>query len=220
MRACGSWDEYARKFPQGFTQDAARTWVARLRGTESPRARPVNHDDVLDAPALGLLKAHHLLPPGLAGRLTKILATITGTPCACRVCTDHHEAHEQQQRTIAGHPVNVDTAMLPLLDPLLDAGVRTVASCIDIADAVKRLDPDKWIPLHALDGPGLHYGDITARRLAFVRVVEEGTATHRFLARASAMPDVIVTREDFGGRSVAQVAFPAADIELLAGAVQ
>lgn len=123
--------------------------------------------------------------------------------CDCRVCAGHGEVHAQVPRVALGSTVHVDAEMAPLADALTAAGVLTVASCIDLADAVERLWPAHLPTLLAMrDRPGVHYGRVVADRLAFVRMVN-GRSAAPFLTAAESAGG-IVTR----GRLIAQAAIP------------
>lgn len=123
--------------------------------------------------------------------------------CDCRVCTRHGEVHTQVSRTVMGSTVHFDAEMAPLLDALGAAGVLTVASCVDLSDAVAKLWPDHLPNLMAMrDRPGVHYGRVVADRLAFVRMVN-GSKAAPFLAAVEARGG-LVSR----GRLLAQAAFP------------
>lgn len=123
--------------------------------------------------------------------------------CACPVCTRHGEAHQQTQRTILGTTVGVDVAMTPLLDALAAAGVSTVASCIDLADAVEQLRPEQLpVLLTRQNQPGIQYGRVVANRHAFVRVLDTSSAGPFLEAVESVGGEVIRSRP------IAQAAFP------------
>jgi hypothetical protein len=138
--------------------------------------------------------------PNGASLLERVRAALID--CDCPVCAGHGDVHAQVPRVILGQTVHVDVELAPLLDELAAAGVLTVASCIDLAEAVSRLWP-AHLPtlLAARDRPGVHYGHVIAHRLAFVRLVN-GDQAAPFLA-AVERSGGIVTR----GRLIAQAAF-------------
>jgi hypothetical protein len=123
--------------------------------------------------------------------------------CGCRVCTRHGEVHAQVPRVLLGATVHVDAELAPLLDALAGDGVMTVASCVDWADATARLWPASLPHLLATRGrPSVHYGQVVADRLAFVRLID-GPKAAPFLRAVEARGGV-VTRD----RPLVQAAFP------------
>jgi hypothetical protein len=123
--------------------------------------------------------------------------------CGCPVCSQHELAHVQVPRTVLGSTVHIDVELAPLIDGLERLGVRTVASCVDLADATARLWPEKLPDLLAQQGiPGVNYGRVVAERLAFVRMIN-GPKAAGFLRAVDARGGV-VTRAGI----LAQAAFP------------
>lgn len=122
--------------------------------------------------------------------------------CDCRVCTRHGEVHAQVPRIMFGSTVHVDVELAPLLDALRSAGVTTVGSCIDLADAVTKLWPEHLPTLLAFQGPGVHYGRVVADRLVFVRMLK-GPSAEPFLCAVDAAGGVVSR-----GRVLTQAAFP------------
>lgn len=123
--------------------------------------------------------------------------------CDCPACVRHGEVHEQVPRVIFGATVQIDRELAPLLDSLCASGVLTVASCVDLAEAIARFAPENLAALVAVrDAPGVHVGRVAADRLMFVRLLEGQQATP-FLDAAERCGG-IVTRM----KPLAQVAFP------------
>lgn len=76
LKDAGSWDAYHLEYPHGLTLDSARMWLSRFRGNSTQPTRPVTAtDDIADAPAMGALKAEHILTPDLVDRLSEILTS-------------------------------------------------------------------------------------------------------------------------------------------------
>jgi hypothetical protein len=104
---------------------------------------------------------------GFIGRLKAALG------CDCPICVRHSEVHEQVSRVMFGSSVDVDRELAPLLDALCAGGVVTVASCVDLAEAVAELMPENLAALVAArDEPGVHGGRVVADRLMFVRMID------------------------------------------------
>ncbi|RZU32702.1 hypothetical protein [Blastococcus saxobsidens] len=122
--------------------------------------------------------------------------------CDCRVCVRHGETHAQVPRMMLGSTVYIDVEMAPLIDALRSAGVTTVGSCIDLADAVTKLWPEHLPTLLAFDGPGVHYGRIVAERLTFVRMLK-GPNAEPFLGAVEEAGGSVAR-----GRFLVQAAFP------------
>lgn len=123
--------------------------------------------------------------------------------CPCVVCARHGEVHPQVARTILGRTVHVDAALVDLLDALAAAGVVTIASCVNLAEAVWQLAPASLAGMIAqADAPGVHYGRVVRDRLAFVRVIPTPSAA-AFLD-PGAVPGTYLNAEPL----TAQLAFP------------
>lgn len=154
--------------------------------------------------------------------------------CTCTVCIRHHEVHPHEMiETTLGRPALVEADALPLVLPLTRAGIITVASCMDLAAVIRRLEP-KTMGRYArqVDQPGLHYGHVVAREVAYVRF---GLVDDRAVEWAKAvreLPDVVVRSGVvhpglFGGAGrgipVAQAEFPRGMaprlVELVGGAL-
>ena len=124
-------------------------------------------------------------------------------PCSCPVCSRHDEAHLQVRAVLLGPEARVDAELAPLLHALAVAGVLTVSSCVDLAEAVERIQPAMLPGILARRGePGLHYGDVIARRWAFVRVLDTPAAAP-FLEAVDRLGGEVVP-----SGIVAQAAFP------------
>ena len=138
---------------------------------------------------------------------SRLQGLVGGLFCTCPMCERHGQIHRQVPRTLLGRSEEVDAEMAPLLDVLGDRGVMSVASCVDLADAVEQMAPAMLPRIVAQHGqPGLHYGTVAARRWAFVRVVDT--------AAAEPFLDLVeqVGGEVTGTGLIAQAAFPQASL--------
>jgi hypothetical protein len=83
----GSWEEYQRLFPHGFTREAAAFWQARLRGDRLPGFPPlrdvaVDDSEIIDPAAEEDLSALDLLTTAQMSALASIFEQIRGTLAA------------------------------------------------------------------------------------------------------------------------------------------
>lgn len=200
---------YIKARPVGLSARALRIISARLKGELEPVLRfnpEVDETDLIDL-------EERVDTTSWAWRLgkhgmTNVLITtetILGTNCNCDVCEHHTEAHPARPlTTTSGDVVDVDAALHPLLTAMNAAGVRTITSCQNLADALEKLAPHKVGQLQGVPTGGMNYRSTILGRLAYIRFDNRSIPAQAFAATAARFPGVEVTTHNI----TSQLNFP------------
>ncbi len=131
---------------------------------------------------------------GLAD-LSITLEALNGSTCECPVCSNHTTVHTPKNLTTAdGDTVPVDEELHGLLTAMTQAGIRTIDSCINIADALDKLHPSRKPVLLRAPAGKLNYRNMILQEAAHIRFNNTGTAARAFEAVAAKTPDIEVSK--------------------------
>jgi len=196
----GSHEAYQKARPAGLPLEALERVRARRDGQAQPplRAPDIADEDVTDAvtlPGLSLLDyATTEQVNEMQAMLTRMLGTrprpaVSLAPCECEVCRNHDQVHASAPITVMGESIPVDAGLASLLQAMNDAGVRTVASCQHLREAVQSIAPYRLGELLEPPlGSALHYADTLRRDAGFVRFIIDGPPASRLADLVAARP--------------------------------
>lgn len=215
-----SWDAYNKAHPLGFTKGAAKFWARRLAG-EVDGMPPVRDDltttvEVVDPLKDDALKFHEVLTgsqrQALAAFADALKGKATGTrprydtDCTCDACARHGEVHAQTEvHTLAG-PAMIDDPLVPLVTALTEAGVTTVASCVNLREVTDAVSPSETKRLMREDRRLVNYRHTLATGSAFVHFLDDSEPARAYLERLKRL-DGVETLTDPSARLV-HVALP------------
>ncbi|MDE8667998.1 hypothetical protein PY310_05295 [Pseudarthrobacter sp. H3Y2-7] len=221
--ASPSFEEYRQERPYGLTQESLDYFAARLRGEIQPPFKPSEYIDMAE-----ILDMHDVVKPDSMTWTydTTFLDNLNGLvkilmpkyrECGCTVCAEHHTVHEMVRlHTAEDLEVTVDAELHPLLHAMAATGIRTIASCIDLREAITELSPDMLAPLMNLADPAtISYGPVLRRQASFIELRNDNPAEKIFLAAAGQLPGVDATHQNL--RS--QIIFNREHLPTLAGFV-
>jgi hypothetical protein len=192
-----SHEEYIKARPVGLTQRALVTIKERMAGNLAPELRfPIHGNDDLVDP-MGRVDTdspNWKYSREALAELSIVLHANLALQCECPVCTEHTTVHRPKElTTVTGDTVEVDEELHELLDAMNSAGIRTVSSCVNLADALEQLWPEQKLALlqKTFEG-GLHYRDTIARRAAYIRFNNSTVPAKAFVMFAAKIPGVEV----------------------------
>lgn len=209
------WETYIAARPMGLQRGAYKSALARIAGIGTPLTEPANPDDPeLTDPA------ERANPDSLAWRLGNYGAAalidalqgiaedlhISLPPCDCLFCEGHTTAHASREVELStGETVQADAELIPLLEALAVAGVRTTASCQDFHGGMEQLWPEQIPVLLAQENPRtLNYGVPLRRKEAVVRFENRNEPARAYIRSVRSIEGLHLT----DGASQAQLSFP------------
>lgn len=191
----GNHAQYIEARPVGFSRRAFQIVNERLKGNLVPELRfaPDPDESDLTDPVERVETDSWAWAVGREGiaDLSIVVQTLAGATCDCQLCTNHTDAHTALTLTTAdGECVEVDAQLHGLLSSLAAAGIRTTDSCINIADALDQLWPERKATLLRAPAGGMNYSDMIRGQAAHVRLRNDRPAEIAFITAASQLPGV------------------------------
>lgn len=126
--------------------------------------------------------------------------------CQCRCCAEHGLVHPQTTVATLAGPAAIDDELVPLVTALTDAGVSTIASCVNLREAVDLLMPGEAVWLTIGELPPVNYRHTIRTRAVFVQYLLTTPRARDFHARIDVMLDVVTSVDP--SSNLAQVSFP------------
>ncbi|NUU30841.1 hypothetical protein [Arthrobacter sp. C9C5] len=210
----GSHGDYIKDRPAGLTRKAFRILEARRHGTLQPAFKvPARFSpDAIRDPNQDVDTSNPAWVFGAEGlsALLTVADAITGTACACPVCTDHGTVHPAQTiETTPGGTALVDAPLAALLDTMNRQGIRTTDSCQNLREAVTALWPERLPTLTAEPTGTVNYGQITRSGSAFIRMHATNPAEQRFIRTTQHLGEWQTAE------GIAQLSFPLQNVPAL-----
>lgn len=209
------YSEYIKARPVGLSQRALGTLKKRWAGDLAPALRfPEDEDPDLADPMERVDQDswEWLLSDAGQANLLVTLEAINGSMCECPVCTNHSTVHPSRDLVLPdGVKVPVDEELHGLLTAMIQAGIQTIDSCIDIADALDQLWPERKPTLLRAPAGKLNYRNMILQRAAHIRFNNMSTAAKAFQQTAEKTPGIEVST----GGSMTQIIFQPTRIPVL-----
>lgn len=209
--------DYIRDRPTGLSEQAFRHLQLRLQGELEPAVRfaaDPGESDVADpADRIETSSWEWMFSTEGNADMLLVVQDLLGKACDCPVCAGHTTVHRSLPLALPdGGMVEVDQELHSLLTLLVEAGIRTTDSCINITDALERLWPER-LPLLRQSIGSMNYSSMVESRAAHIRYNNESPAAQAYTALASQLPAIEVS----GVGPVTQLVFAADAIPLLVG---
>ena len=167
-------EKYLEARPAGLSRKAFQQLKQRINGDLLPELRFASDEDESDVAdpmeRVDQTSWEWLLSGEGQVDLLVTLEAINGSTCECPVCTNHAVVHPSKELKLPdGTTVPVDQELHELLAGMVDAGIQTVDSCIDMAEALDRLWPDRKSALLRAPAGKLNYRNMIMQRAAHIR---------------------------------------------------
>lgn len=122
------------------------------------------------------------------------LDALIGDSCDCPLCAGHTSVHPSKDLVLdGGEIVPVDEELHELLMAMNAVGIRTTDSCVDVADALDKLYPDRKTALLRAPAGKVNYRSMILRQAAHIRFNNTSLAARAFRETAAKTPGIEVT---------------------------
>ncbi|WP_043429584.1 hypothetical protein [Arthrobacter sp. FB24] len=211
---------YIKARPAGLSKHAFLVLSKRLKGMMEPPVRfavKPDESDVIDPmERIDTTSFEWAVNTEGAAAILLAIESVIGSLCECPVCTNHTTAHKARPfLTAEGMAVDADEELHGLLSSMSAAGIQTMDSCINMADALEKLWPERTATLVRAPIGKMNYSSMIRSRAAHIRY-SNGPAADAFTRAASAFSGVEVSSSG----PVTQIVFQPKHIPALTAAAK
>lgn len=209
-------EDYIAARPVGLSKKALDVLLSRSKGELEPALRFASNEDETDVAdpmeRVNTSLIQWQVSRNKAADLLAAMEAFGGSQCDCKVCTNHTSVHRPAPLALPdGTTAEVDQELHGVLTAMTRAGIKTVDSCINMAEALDELWPDRKPTLLRVVAGRMNYRTMIQRQAAHIRfanTTEAGKAIAVSFARVEGV-------EVVSAGSMTQVVFDAGQIPVL-----
>lgn len=195
-----SHDDYLEARPVGLSVKALAMLKERWEGRQEPELRfnpNPDYSNITDPmERIDTSSIEWSFSETAAVRFVHTMEAIAGDNCTCPVCENHTTIHPPEKlTTVDGKTVEVDRELHGLLSMMVKAGIRTISSCVNLADALDQLWPVRKPQIIRVPIGELNYRSMILREAAHVRINNSSPQAKAFMVAATQTPGVEVVSD-------------------------